>query len=123
MRYDPATGPDVKEWLELDEGERTLAVRQYHKKAKLRAGNAEVHAIIHAAVETQLAEGHPEAQAAFARLTREGLDRHDVVHAIGSVLAGELYGIMKTEREHDPGEYARKLRALTAERWLAGAEE
>jgi len=123
MRYDPAVGPDPKEWLELDEGERTLVVRQYHKRARLRSGNAEAHAIIHAAVETQLAEGHADAQAAFARLTREGLDRHDVVHAIGSVLAGELFGIMKHEREHDPAEYARKLRALTAERWLRGPEE
>ena len=57
MRYDPAVGPDPKEWLELDEGERTLLVRQYHKKARLRSGNAEVHAIIHATVETQCASG------------------------------------------------------------------
>jgi hypothetical protein len=123
MRYDPTVGPDPTEWLRLDDGERVLVVRQYHKRAKQRAGNAELHAIIHAAVETQLAEGHPEVKAAFARLSREGLDRHDVVHAIGSVMAGEIYGVMKAQRPHDPAEYARKLKELTAEEWLRGPEE
>lgn len=123
MRYDPAAGPDPQEWLELDEGERTVVVRQYHKRAKERSGNAELHAIIHATVETQLAEGHRDVTAAFERLSREGLDRHNVVHAIGSVLAGEIYNVLKSERPHDPREYARRLTELTAEKWLRGTEE
>jgi hypothetical protein len=122
MRYDPAIGPDPTEWLQMDDGERVLVVRQYHK-GKERAGNAELHAIIHATVETQLAEGHPDVKAAFARLSAEGLDRHDAVHAIGSVLAGEIYGVMKSRRPHDPAEYARELKALTAEAWLRGSSE
>lgn len=123
MRYDPAVGPDPREWLELDEAERIAAVRQYHKKARLRSGSAEAHAIIHAAVETQLAEGHPDAQAAFARLSREGLDRHDVVHAIASVVAAEFSNIVKSGGVHDPAEYASRLRDLTAEKWLRGPDE
>jgi hypothetical protein len=123
MRYDPAVSPDSREWLELDEGERIVAVRQYHKKARLRSGNAEAHAIIHAAVETQLAKGHPDAQAAYSRLSREGLDRHDVVHAIGSVVALEFYDIVKAGGVHDAAEYARRLRELTAEKWLRGPQE
>ena len=123
MRYDPAVGPDPKEWLELAEGKRILAVRQYHKRTGLRSGNAEAHAIIHATVETQLAVGHPDAQAAFARLSREGLDRHDAIHAIGSVLAEAFYNIMNSGGVHDAAEYARKLKALTADSWLRGPEE
>jgi len=123
MRYDPAVGPDPTEWLELDDGERVVVVRQYHKRASQRAGSLELHAIIHVTVETQLAEGHPDVKAAFERLSREGLDRHNVVHAIGSVLAGEIYGVMKSQRQHDPREYARKLKDLTAEAWLRGPEE
>lgn len=34
------------------------------------------------------------------RLLHEGLDRHDAVHAIGSVLSAHMYHIMK---EQDPG--------------------
>jgi hypothetical protein len=45
------------------------------------------------AVETQLAEGHAEATAALDRLLQEGLDRHEALHAIGSVLAEEGAGI------------------------------
>jgi len=123
MRYDPAVGPNPTEWLELDDGERVVVVRQYHKRARARAGNPEVHAIIHATVETQLAEGHPDVMAAFERLSREGLDRHDVIHAIGSVLAEEIYDVMKSQRVHDAREYARRLKELTAEAWLRGPEE
>jgi hypothetical protein len=123
MRYDPAVGPDPTEWLELDEGERVVVVRQYHKRARERAGSPELHAIIHVTVETQLAEGQPDVTAAFERLSQEGLDRHDVVHAIGSVLAGEIYSVMKSQRPHDAQDYARKLRELTAEAWLRGPDE
>ena len=123
MRYDPVVGPDAAEWLELDDGERVVVVRQYHERANERAGNPELHAIIHVTVETQLAEGHPDVKAAFERLSREGLDRHNVVHAIGSVVAEQIYGVMKSQRPHDPQEYARRLNDLTAEAWLRGPEE
>ena len=123
MRYDPAVGPDPTKWLELDDGERVVVVRQYHKRAKERADNPELHAVIHATVETQLAEGDPAVKAAFDRLSQQGLDRHHVVHAIGSVLADEIYGVMKSQRAHDPLEYARKLNELSAEVWLHGLEE
>ncbi len=123
MRYDPTVGPDPGEWLALDDDERALVVRQYHKRSRQRAGNLTLHAIIHATVEAQLAEGHADVTAAFKRLSQEGLGRHDVVHAIGSVLADEIYDVMKSQRPHDPQEYARKLKELTAEAWLRRAEE
>ena len=117
MRYDPATGPDARSWLELPESERTDAVREHHRRAGLRAESPEVHAIIHVAVETQLAEGHSEATAALERLLQEGLDRHEALHAIGSVLAEEMFDVMKSKRPHDPAVYVRKLSNLTASSW------
>ena len=117
MRYDPDVAPDARTWLELPEADRLNAVRQHHRRSKLRAGSPEVHAIIHVAVETQLAEGHPEATAALDRLLQEGLDRHEALHAIGSVLAEELFDVMKAKRPHDAAVYARKLTGLTASSW------
>jgi hypothetical protein len=123
LRYDPDRAPEPAEWLALPEFDRFDAVRRHHKKAKCRAGNARVHAVIHVTVENQLAEGHPEATAAMARLLAEGLDRHDALHAIGSIVAHDIFDIMKAERSHDPEAYARKLRSLTAASWRAGEVE
>jgi hypothetical protein len=123
MRYDPVVGPDARTWLQLQESERLDAVRQHHRRAGLGAGSAKVHAVIHVAVETQLAEGHPEASEALDRLLQEGLDRHEAVHAIGSVLAEELFGIMKSTRPHDPAIYASRLSNLTASSWRSKYSE
>jgi hypothetical protein len=61
MRYDPSTGPDPTEWRELDEQERIAVVKRYHKRADVRVPNMRLHAIAHAVVEAQLAEGHAPA--------------------------------------------------------------
>ncbi|SRR6266496_4165736 len=117
MRYDPDVAPDARRWLEVPEADRLDAVRQHHRRSKVGGGNPEIHAIIHVAVETQLAEGHPEATAALDRLLQERLDRHEALHAIGSVLAEELFDVMKSMRPHDAAAYARKLNSLTASSW------
>lgn len=119
MQYDPDEPPDARTWLELPEAERLEAVRRHHKRAKARAGSPEVHAIVHVAVETQLAEGHAAATAAMERLMGDGLDRHEALHAVGSVLAEELFDVMKSKRPHDAAAYARALNALTASSWRA----
>jgi hypothetical protein len=59
----------------------------------------------------------------MARLTAEGLDRHDALHAIGSILAVEMSDIVKSNRTHDPEAYPRKLGAVTAASWRAGEVE
>jgi Domain of unknown function (DUF1841) len=121
MRYDPNVQPDPEEWLATGEAERVEAVRVHHQRAKLKSGNQVVHATIHSAVETQLAEGHPHAAAALARLLAEGLDRHEAIHAIGSVLTEEIFGILKSKRAHDAVAYARRLDKLTAAGWRGGS--
>jgi Domain of unknown function (DUF1841) len=121
MRYDPDAELDVEGWVELNEDERLSAVQKYHKRTKARSGNSRVHCTIHVAVETQLAEGHPEASEALARLLAEGLGRHEALHAIGSVLAQELFAVVRGKGgAHDPERYAQGLRSLTARSWRAG---
>ena len=75
----------------------------------------------HVIVENQiaLADETPVA-AVMARLMREGLDRHDAIHAIGSVLMGTFHGAPEDGGEADPTQaYCQGLMQLTAERWLS----
>ena len=121
MRYDPEAGPDLRAWLELDEGERLEIVLRHHKRAKAKAGNPRLHAAIHVTIENQLAEGHAGARAALERLLKEGLDRHEGLHALGTVLAGHLHRIARN-KEFDVGQYERELTELTIESWHRMAE-
>jgi hypothetical protein len=123
MRYDADSPPDAAAWLKLAEGERLALVKGYHKRAGLQAGSPEVHASIHVAVETQLAEGLASATDAMERLSNDGLDRHEALHAIGSVLAEELFGVLRSEKGHDPERYDRALSKLTAAGWRAKYRE
>jgi hypothetical protein len=117
--YDPSVGPDGKQWLALDEGERIALVRDFHARNRIGVPNAEAHAVIHAIVENQLAEELPAAVAALQRLEAEGLDRHESVHAIGSVLTEHMRALMNGSRDSaDPhGPYFVALEKLTADSW------
>ncbi len=119
--YDPLQAPDSEEWLELDEGDQILLVKEYHTARKIEVPNLDVHAAIHATVETQLAANDPpQARRALARMMAEGLDRHDAVHAVGSVLAELMFDLMKKDPSGDPNEaYSASLDRLTAESWRA----
>jgi len=123
MRYDPDVAPDPAKWLTSPDADRLDAVRRHHKKERFRGSRLELHAAVHVAVETQLAEGHPAATAALQRLLSEGLERHEALHAIGSVVAAEMFDIVKSKRTHDPEAYSGKLSNLTAAGWRAGGGE
>jgi hypothetical protein len=58
-------------------------------------------------------------QQTFERLMTEGLDRHEALHAVGSVLAEHLWGIMKeqTEESASSENYYRGLSELTVKKW------
>jgi hypothetical protein len=72
------------------QSDRIDAVIAYHKRAKKPVGeNKRLHATAHVIVENQAAMGDATVvPATLDRLMREGLDRHDAIHAIGSVLVG-----------------------------------
>jgi hypothetical protein len=120
-KYDPQITPDPEEWNFLDESERIEMVKRYHKKAKVKLPNANLHAGIHTIVENQIALGDEiPVGATVERLMGEGLDRHDAIHAVGEALAHHLHAIMSNP-ETAPTEdaYYRELETQTAEKWRA----
>ena len=50
---------------------------------------------------------------------QEGLDRHEAVHAIGSVLAEHIYGMLSEDSKLDDPNvaYYEELEPLTAKSW------
>ncbi len=119
--YDPDRAPDPRDWLAMNEQERIEAAETYHRIRGITVPNAHMHAVFHAVVENQLAEGIPEVEDALDRLVREGLDRHEALHAIGYALAQHLHGAMKSASPSDPNSaYLRALKNLTAAKWKRG---
>ena len=119
MRYDPEAAPDPEKWLALEEAQRLDSVSAFHSRMRVKLPNAHLHAAVHVIVENQLAEGFDLATDALDRLRAEGLDRHEAIHAIGSVLIGHVRDLMREgATTPDPnGPYAQALRMLTARGW------
>ena len=124
--YDPDKPIDAKQLLALDEGEREYLVEQYHRKKRLKMPNMQMHAMFHVVVENQIALGDEiPAQKTLARLMREGLSRHDAVHAIGSIVAAHMFDLIKHgPTSKDPNtDYYRQLEELTADGWLNSSND
>jgi len=120
-KYDADRGPDPHAWLELDEETKIDLVVVYHRRHHSRTPRVRLHATFHTIVENQLATNEPAVVETLTRLRNEGLSRHDVVHAIGSVLAAHVYHLLKGDQppDADPNEaYAAELSTLTAETWF-----
>ena len=123
QRYNPLQAPDPKEWSAMDEQERIRLVEQYHRQAGIRFPNVTAHAVIHAVIESQIARGDElPVRRTLQRLMSEGLDRHDAIHAIGSVLAMHMHDLVSRRdagSQSDPKDaYYAALERLTAEDWL-----
>jgi len=122
MRYDPMVAPDPEAWLNCDEEERLQAVLRYHERARIQLPKATVHAAAHVTIENQVAMGDETPVAGkLQELMREGLDRHDVIHAVGTVFSEFLWESMRGDLDgvEDPNAlYEERVRALTAQKWL-----
>jgi hypothetical protein len=119
--YDADKEPSATEWLAVDEAERIALVESYHRRRQIRVPQLTLHATIHVVVENQIALGEAVVIDALVRLRAEGLTRHDAVHAIGMVLAENIYEILKSPpaQASDPNPpYFDRLRRLTAAEWL-----
>ena len=125
MRYDPMRSPIRDEWTELDEGEQIASVCECHRGASITVPNLRVHAAMHVAVENQVLIGDesPEAEA-LNRLTAAGIDRHDAIHAVASVLASVMFDASKAQGGDDlKRAYDREVSKLTAAKWLLQADD
>jgi hypothetical protein len=121
--YDPEKTPDPREWLALDEDERVRLVKNYHVAARVRLPNVKLHAMFHAIVENQIADGFGPTCRAMVRLGGEGLSRHEAIHAVSSVLAEFVFESQRMQRPSDDPENERRIgagiEALSASEWRA----
>lgn len=109
----------------MDESERLNQVVEFHRRAKIQIPSMMVHCAIHTTVENQIAMGEElPVERKLKQLIQEGLDRHEAIHAIGSVLANHIYNLLKEKTEmQDPNEeYYKELAHLTAEKWKSSYE-
>jgi hypothetical protein len=134
--YDPLQPPNPKQWLVLTESERLELVWESHAGAFQEVEDHDpdealsrntLHATIHVVVETQLAQRIEPVCQTLTRLMKEGLDRHDAVHAIGGELAGYLFDALRGGTEAAPEKfsdlYYDRLRKLTAASWRNQSRE
>src|SRR5664279_4436557 len=95
-RYDPLKVPTRDEWLDIDEAERLSLVEGYHRRARVQLPNAVVHATLHVIVENQAALGDEiPVQRTLDRLMNKGIDRHEAIHAVASVLAEHMSDLIR----------------------------
>jgi hypothetical protein len=118
--YDPFDPADLKEWLDMDESQRVHLPEDFHRRAGIRPPNARMHAIFHVIVENQAAlGGEIPVRGTLERLMGEGLDRHEAIHVIASVLSGHVFDIArgKPARPDANAAYFAALGKLTVESW------
>lgn len=123
--YDPNVPPTPGAWLALDEGKRVDLVIDHHASERIRLANARLHAAVHVVVENQLALGEPAVREALERLQREGLRRHDALHAIGSAATALVLDLASGNPEAAADArraYERRLSELTAKAYLEEGE-
>ena len=126
--YDPDRTPDPKLWFGLDEQLRMVLVEAHHKAANVKLPNVKAHAAFHAIIENQVAMQHPPVVRAMARLAKQGLSRHDCIHAIAWVLVQHFH---ETATSPEPAaasstlgaRYDAAVERLTAAEWRAQAVE
>ena len=122
-RYDPSIAPDPVQWLEADEADRIMMIEEHHIEAEGEdaAEDPMAHAAIHLVVENQIALEVEPVPATLKKLMRQGLDRHEAIHAIGAVLSEQIFSAMEGKNPpRDTEKYRRRLESLTAERWRKG---
>lgn len=119
--YDPQIAPDPEAWLALDEGERIALIEYYHREAGVDVPSLKGHAAIHAVVENQVAMGEelPVCER-LRQLMAQGLDRHEALHAIMSVLAQHLVAAAtgKVPEARMNQIYFQALKRISAKKWL-----
>jgi hypothetical protein len=126
-KYDPDRTPDSAQWLALDEQLRIGLVESYHRAAQIELPNVTAHAAFHAIVENQIAEQHLPVIRAMKRLAKQGLSRHDSIHAIAWILAGCFHEVMTSNTSATPpnvsARYDAAIERLDAATWLSQAGE
>lgn len=126
MPYSGATinDEDLPELDPADPDERGLLIQgehpEYHEavtdpawEGAIDGVNPRLHLIFHEIIANQLwADDPPEVWQAARRLREEGMDRHDVLHALAAVMAEHVHFVLAHEEPSNPDAYRRALDAL-----------
>lgn len=119
--YNPEKQPLSADWLAMPEGERIRIFSTHHMVNREKSGNAKAHAAIHVIVENQVATGFGPTMRAFERLMKQGLSRHDSIHAVGSVLSEYMFSALREPATADSAALQSQINAaierLDAESW------
>ncbi|MFT4928622.1 MAG: hypothetical protein ACI8WB_004741 [Phenylobacterium sp.] len=121
--YNPNKPIDPETWLAIDEAERIEMVEQFHRIEDNGVPEEAIttHSMIQVIVENQLAENVAYVPDTVAKLIRQGLTRHDAVHAIGAIISEDVFNIVNGEdTDLSPKKYRRKYEKITAKRWRKG---
>ncbi len=120
--YNASKTRNSENWLALDETTRLDLIEDYVDKFEKEIGDEKkrIHATAHLIVENQLALNEEPTVDAYSRLMRQGLNRHETIHAIGAVVFEGIYSSLKGNDEVSINSYKNRLRKLTAKRWLKG---
>jgi hypothetical protein len=122
-KYTPDKAVDSENWLALDEAIRIELVHDFHSELDLEMAveALSLHTTIHVLVENQLAMGVELIPETIAKLTRQGLNRHEAIHAIGALISEDIFDVINgNAEEFSQKKYRRKLEKITAKRWLKG---
>lgn len=75
--------------------------------------NPYLHVVVHTIIERQLALNKPkEVRFIYDILRAEGIDRHSIIHKIGSVLLEEIISILQLNQQFSSAHYINKLQSL-----------
>lgn len=123
--YDPAKAPEPADWLALSESERMRVVQTFHAVNRIKVPHMKGHSAFHVIVENQIAQGFGPSVRAVDRLQREGLSRHDAVHAVASVVSEVSYEAMSGQSPDEAATMQSRMNAaierLSASQWLASS--
>jgi uncharacterized protein YoaH (UPF0181 family) len=89
-------------------------------KIKIPRDGWDLHASFHCLVENQIALEVESVRETVAKLMRQGLSRHEAIHAIAALLGDDIFSIMKSRTPFDEKRFRRRLNKLTARRWRKG---
>jgi hypothetical protein len=112
-RLDPGDPDERRLLIEGEHPEYHAVLEDPGFDGEIDGVNPRLHIAIHEAVANQLWEDDPaEAWGAAKRLHDAGVDRHDVLHQLGSVVATHLHGALTNRQAVDLAAYRQALDAL-----------
>ncbi|MGO0305044.1 hypothetical protein ACTL6P_00275 [Endozoicomonas acroporae] len=122
--YNPNKPLNVSEWLVLDDEQRKILVSNFHESTEEEFqddGALTMHCYMHVVVENQIATNVDLVSETVTKLVRQGLSRHEALHAISAIIVEDVFDMLKgTKSEFCLKKYRRKLEKITAKRWRKG---